>query len=363
MWRRKPKFKWAASGDDEDDYDQWTTIMLSNLPKDITADTLLAVLEKQGLAAGHKFDFFYLPIDFQTYTSMGYAFVNFHDTEDALKCMTAFDGFRDWPVSGPAKTWKTCTTRYGRYQGLNANIRRFRNSSVSVMDMQDNFKPIIFDKEGKRIPLWEAIQRTDSRGGGHSWSQCDWQWRRKHGSWGDGWSRSNDDWHLWHGRNEGQQPAWGNSGNYGEAEGVDTDATGPEEKALQGRQELEAGAAVVSAGKAGAAAAEPPSVAEAEAVADLAHGSVAATSDFFPVQPQGSSQEMGVGSFEEAKVRPSQPATKYVCSACGDPFLKWSACKHHIFSTFKCKVELVLDSSTLEKDKDKEAALQDCCRV
>ena len=136
---------------------------------------------------------------------------------------------------------------------------------------------------------------------------------------------------------------------------MDTDATGPEplnEKALQ-RQEQEAGAAVVSAGK--TEAAEQPFVAEAD----------------FPVQPQGSSREVDesfpeammvkpvpqamVKSLPEAMVRPA----KYACTACSYPFMKWTQCRNHIFSTVACK-ELALDSSTL--DEDIETYLQGRCK-
>ena len=131
---------------------------------------------------------------------------------------------------------------------------------------------------------------------------------------------------------------------------MDTDATGPEplnEKALQ-RQEQEAGAAVVSAGKTGAA--EQPFVAEAD----------------FPVQPQGSSREVDE-SFPEAMVRlpcVSQfvfvaRRAKYACTACSHPFMKWTQCLNHIYSNFECK-ELALDSSTL--DEDIETDLQGRCR-
>ena len=65
-----------------------TTIMFGNLPKNkaFTAGHLLKLLEGKGFDAGKKIDFFYMPVDFRTYINKGFAFVNFCDREDALKC-------------------------------------------------------------------------------------------------------------------------------------------------------------------------------------------------------------------------------------------------------------------------------------
>ena len=314
--------------------------MLGNLPNDdklFTADTLMETLEGRGFAAG-KFDFFYMPIDFGTWRNLGYAFVNFRDPADALKCMNVFHDFKDWPVFGDSVHWrkvKNCTTSYGTVQGMDAIIRRLKKSSVPHMVMKDNFKPIIFDKQGKRIPLREAIWGgyTDRRRDGHSWS---WSYDDSGRS---GWSRRSNDSHG-HGWNEGP-PTWANSGKSGKGTGMDTDATGPEpwklkeyEKAWQCQcHEGEAAGAVaeptsvsearggrahasVAAGASAvvsAGAAEPTSVSVSEAeaatvtVGDRAHESVAAKLD--PVQPLVGSSRGVVGSFDfaEAKLRHQPP--------------------------------------------------------
>ena len=289
-----------------------TTIMFGNLPKNkaFTAGHLLKLLEGKGFDAGKKIDFFYMPVDFRTYRNEGFAFVNFRDREDALKCAQLFDRFRDWPVSGQEKS---CWTVDAFVQGKNANISRWKKSSVPDMRIQDNFKPMFFDEEGKRIPLEEALRAdTGWRESGHSWSSRswnqyddDWQipleeatwadtdWReRGHSCYSWSWSQyddGDDDWQErehddWSGRSPPDDDDWsdwhdGHWHRHGWNEGPrrrrQRRGKGKSVEAWQ-CQEGVAGDAVVSAG-----AAKPTSV--FEAVWDLAHKSVPVESfdDFY----------------------------------------------------------------------------------
>lgn len=58
-----------------------TTIMLRNLPLKYTRTMLLDLLDSEGFKG--RYDFFYLPSNFETSLGFGYAFVNFSSEDDA----------------------------------------------------------------------------------------------------------------------------------------------------------------------------------------------------------------------------------------------------------------------------------------
>lgn len=59
-------------------FDGRTTIMVRNIPNKYTQDMLLELFENNNRK---KFDFFYLPIDYNNNCNVGYAFVNFIHTK------------------------------------------------------------------------------------------------------------------------------------------------------------------------------------------------------------------------------------------------------------------------------------------
>lgn len=72
-----------------------TTIMLRNIPKDITREKMMDLLNTLGYAK--MYDFLYLPRDFKdNFAIYGYAFVNFANHEEASKALELFNGFVDW---------------------------------------------------------------------------------------------------------------------------------------------------------------------------------------------------------------------------------------------------------------------------
>ena len=54
-----------------------TTVMLRNMPNNYSRTMLLELLDAEGFAG--QYDFLYLPMDFQSRASLGYAFINFVD--------------------------------------------------------------------------------------------------------------------------------------------------------------------------------------------------------------------------------------------------------------------------------------------
>lgn len=124
-----------------------TTVMLRNMPNNQTRAMLMELLAREGFAG--QFDFLYLPMDFVSRASLGYAFINFSTPEAAANFMTAFNGFTKWSV--PSR--KVCGVSWsGPHQGLAEHIERYRNSPVMHEEVPDTFKPVLFSN-GTRVPF------------------------------------------------------------------------------------------------------------------------------------------------------------------------------------------------------------------
>jgi len=131
-----------------------TTIMLRNLPNNYTQDMLLDLIDWAGFAG--KYDFLYLPMDFQTHAALGYAFVNLVSHEDAEQMREFFNGFASWLLP----TNKVCSAAWSHpHQGLEAHIARYRNSPLMHEDVPDSYRPILF-VDGARAPFPPPTKRV-----------------------------------------------------------------------------------------------------------------------------------------------------------------------------------------------------------
>jgi len=116
-----------------------TTIMLRNLPLQYTRTMLLDLLDSEGFNG--RYDFVYLPSNFETSVGFGYAFVNFVSEDDAEVGRQHFQGFNMWSMAGE----EVCETSWSDpYQGLVSNVERYRNSPVMHENVDDKHKPILF---------------------------------------------------------------------------------------------------------------------------------------------------------------------------------------------------------------------------
>lgn len=130
-----------------------TTVMLRNLPNDYTRDMLLNLLDEEGFNG--QYNFVYLPVDFKRMAGLGYAFVNMETHECAEKIWKHFDGFKKWTLSSP----KVCQVAWGEpLQGLEAHIERYRNSPVMHPDVEEMFKPVVF-QNGQRTSFPAPTKR------------------------------------------------------------------------------------------------------------------------------------------------------------------------------------------------------------
>jgi len=149
----------------EDEQDLWTTsseavheetrttIMMRDIPNSYSSSELTELFDAAGFQG--TYDFVYLPIDFRTSMSLGYAFVNFVNSWVAQQFMMYFDGFSSWQFASA----KVCRAFWSDpNQGLEEHIERYRNSPVMHENVPDNFKPRLF-QNGVRVAFPEPTKR------------------------------------------------------------------------------------------------------------------------------------------------------------------------------------------------------------
>jgi len=131
------------SGSPSSDLDGMTTVMLRNIPVKYNREMVLTDLDQRGFRG--CYDFFYLPIDFHTGNTVGYAFINFVTPTETERFRATYSGLKLSPDSP-----KICEVVVAKAQGKAKNVEQYRNSSV--MSMDERFHPVIFEN-GVRQPF------------------------------------------------------------------------------------------------------------------------------------------------------------------------------------------------------------------
>lgn len=122
-----------------------TTVMLRPLPPSFTRNLLVELLDAEGFRG--RYDFVYVPVDFNSGSSLGYAFVNLTSPEFARCFWSYFDGFSGWTI--PSNN-EVCTVTWSDpHQGLAAHVQRYRDSPVMHPEVPEIWKPLIY-VNGKR---------------------------------------------------------------------------------------------------------------------------------------------------------------------------------------------------------------------
>jgi hypothetical protein len=122
------------------------SLMLRNIPLDMTRDMFVRMLDTEGFAG--RYDFAYLPLDFKTSANLGYAFVNLRTHRDAQQLQKHFNGFCRWCI----RSAKKCEVTWATAQGLTAYIDRYRNNPVMHGSIPETAKPLLFE-HGVRVPF------------------------------------------------------------------------------------------------------------------------------------------------------------------------------------------------------------------
>lgn len=119
-----------------------TTVMLRNLPNNYTRSMVTQLLDDNGFRT--KYDFLYLPIDFQSQACLGYVFVNLVDPSLVASFWEAFTGFSAWSL--PSR--KVCHVSWSiPHQGYETHVERYRNSPMMHPNVPDEHRPAVF-KDG-----------------------------------------------------------------------------------------------------------------------------------------------------------------------------------------------------------------------
>ena len=157
----------AKSAECERPMEEWTTVMLRNLPNNYNRAMILALLDKEGFEG--KYNFLYLPIDFRTRACMGYAFVNLVDPAYVPDFWAKFSGYSNWLV----RSKKLCGVSWSEpHQGLESHVERYRNSPIMHESVPDEYRPIVL-QNGVRVAFPEPSKSSRPPRSRHTASQVD----------------------------------------------------------------------------------------------------------------------------------------------------------------------------------------------
>lgn len=122
-----------------------TTVILRSIPDGYTRELLRETLDAHGFSA--LYDFMYMPMNFGTSTTFGYAFINFVFPQAAERFTSEFQNFSEWLLPSPNVAFVEWS---GERQGLQGQIERYRNSPMMHKSVADEAKPILLEN-GVRV--------------------------------------------------------------------------------------------------------------------------------------------------------------------------------------------------------------------
>jgi RNA recognition motif-containing protein len=108
---------------------EMTTLMIRNVPCRLTQVELLQLLDENGFE--DRYDFLHLPVAAPMQraptSNLGYGFINFTEPEFAKDFQTTYEGSR----LGVSCSAKECVITSAHIQGLAANLRHFRRTTIN----------------------------------------------------------------------------------------------------------------------------------------------------------------------------------------------------------------------------------------
>lgn len=122
-----------------------TTLLIKNVHTESKRDDLCRLLDVHGFKC--QYDFIYVPANFKTMSSFGYAFVNFVNSVSAQQAMECFDDFA-WTFGQKISTLEV--TWSDPHQGLEIHVERYRNCPVMHSTVSDEYKPMLL-RNGTRV--------------------------------------------------------------------------------------------------------------------------------------------------------------------------------------------------------------------
>jgi hypothetical protein len=124
-----------------------TTVTVKNIPHNFTREMLTSLLDGAGFWA--RYNFLYLPADFRSMRSFGYAIINFVSHGDALCLGHVFHGYNG--LLDGTNSYKCLEIEWSAsLQGLEMHVERYRDSPIMHKRVQDELKPMLFVR-GHRV--------------------------------------------------------------------------------------------------------------------------------------------------------------------------------------------------------------------
>jgi hypothetical protein len=130
-----------------------TTVLFRNVLATSKRSDLCMLLNNEGFRG--QYDFLYVPANFKTMLSFGYAFVNFISGQAAEAARQHFDGFH-WSVQSDSSVLETSWSN--PHQGYELHVERYRDCPVMHSSVSDEYKPIVL-RGGVRIPFPAPTKR------------------------------------------------------------------------------------------------------------------------------------------------------------------------------------------------------------
>lgn len=125
-----------------------TTLILDNLPRDLTYAEFLAVLDASGFRG--FYDFAFLPVSLRTGRNQGHAIVNLTRHSYGLALAARAQGFADW---GESADGRCCEVKWSLpLQGIAEHIENYRNHPAMHESVPEGFRPAVF-VDGWQVPF------------------------------------------------------------------------------------------------------------------------------------------------------------------------------------------------------------------
>jgi RNA recognition motif-containing protein len=129
------------------EHESRTTVLFRNVLATSKRSDLCILLNNEGFRG--QYDFLYVPANFKTMLSFGYAFVNFVSGQAAEAARQYFNGF-EWNVQGESSLLETSWSN--PHQGYEVHVERYRDCPVMHSSVSDEYKPIVL-RGGVRVPF------------------------------------------------------------------------------------------------------------------------------------------------------------------------------------------------------------------
>jgi hypothetical protein len=141
-------------------------VIIQNIPNKYTRALFLELLDERGFRGAYRMG--YLPVDYTTRLSVGYAFLHFADSSDAARCKAEFQGFKSWHFAGSPKV---CSVDWSSGEdSLEDHIANLRNAPVMHSSVPEEFRPALFDRCGAQVPFpapTKSVKKPRAAAGGH----------------------------------------------------------------------------------------------------------------------------------------------------------------------------------------------------